>query len=196
MIKIIGEIGINHNGSIELCKKLIDLCKLSGCNYAKIQKREPDLCVPENQKTKLRETPWGTMTYLDYKKIEFNEDEIKELIEYSKNIGIEFFASVWDKTSVDIMCKYTKISKIPSALITDLELCAYAREKFEKLIISTGMSTEEEVVECIKVCNPDIIMRTNSTYPCPVEELNLNYINWLKEKIQIKKLGIVVMNMV
>ena len=57
MIKIIGEIGINHNGSIELCKKLIDLCKLSGCNYAKIQKREPDLCVPENQKTKLRETP-------------------------------------------------------------------------------------------------------------------------------------------
>ena len=141
MIKIIGEIGINHNGSIELCKKLIDLCKLSGCNYAKIQKREPDLCVPENQKTKLRETPWGIiMTYLDYKKIEFNEDEIKELIEYSKNIGIEFFASVWDKTSVDIMCKYTKISKIPSALITDLELCAYAREKFEKLIISTGMS--------------------------------------------------------
>ena len=68
MIKIMGEIGINHNGSIELCKKLIDLCKLSGCNYAKIQKREPDLCVPENQKTKLRETPWGTMTYLDYKK--------------------------------------------------------------------------------------------------------------------------------
>ena len=86
MIKIIGEIGINHNGSIEKCKELIDLCKLSGCDYAKIQKREPDLCVPENQKTKLRETPWGTMTYLDYKKkIEFNEDEIKELIEYSKN---------------------------------------------------------------------------------------------------------------
>ena len=68
MIKIIGEIGINHNGSIEKCKELIDLCKLSGCDYAKIQKREPDLCVPENQQTKLRETPWGTMTYLDYKK--------------------------------------------------------------------------------------------------------------------------------
>jgi len=190
MVKIIGEIGINHNGSIEKCKELIDLCKLSGCDYAKIQKREPDLCVPENQKSKMRETPWGTMTYLDYKKkIEFNEDEIKELIEYSKNIGIEFFASVWDKTSVDVMCKYTKISKIPSALITDLELCAYAREKFEKLIISTGMSTEEEVIECIKVCNPDVIMHTNSTYPCPVEELNLNYINWLKEKYTNKEIG-------
>ena len=190
MIQIIGEIGINHNGSLQLCKEMINLCKLSGCNYAKIQKREPDLCVPEEQKNKMRETPWGLITYLEYKKkIEFNENQIQELIQYSNNIGIHFFASVWDKTSVDIMSKYTTISKIPSALITDLELCAYAREKFKTLIISTGMSSEDEIVNCVNICNPDIIMHTNSTYPCPVEELNLNYILWLREKYINKEIG-------
>ena len=80
------------------------------------------------------------------------------------------------------MAKYTKISKIPSALITDLELCKAAREAFDFLIISTGMSTEEEIEACVKACSPDVIMHTNSTYPCPVEELNLRYIEHLKEK--------------
>ena len=87
------------------------------------------------------------------------------------------------------MAKYTNITKIPSALITDLELCKISRELFQTLIISTGMSTEKEVEECIEVCNPDVIMHTNSTYPCPVEELNLNYITWLKEKYPNKEIG-------
>lgn len=130
------------------------------------------------------------MTYLEYKhKLEFNEEQIKELIEFSNNVGIEFFASVWDIDSVDIMAKYTTIGKIPSALITDLELCKYARSKFDLLIISTGMSTEEEIQECITVCNPDVIMHTNSTYPCPVEDLNLRYIEWLKSLYPNKEIG-------
>jgi len=190
MVKIISEIGINHNGSIELAKELILLSKVSGCDYVKIQKRNPDVCVPEAQKKLLRKTPWGEMTYLEYKwKLEFTEEQIKELVDYSKSIGIEFFASVWDLESVKLMAKYTKISKIPSALITNLELCAAARDNFETLIISTGMSNEKEIEECVAVCNPDVIMHTNSTYPCPVEELNLNYIHWLKNKWVGKEIG-------
>jgi N-acetylneuraminate synthase len=130
------------------------------------------------------------MTYLDYKwKLEFSEEQIKELVDFSKSNNIEFFASVWDLDSVTLMAKYTKIGKIPSALITNLELCKFARENFETLIISTGMSNEKEIEACINICNPDVIMHTNSTYPCPVEELNLNYIHWLKEKWTGKEIG-------
>jgi N-acetylneuraminate synthase len=189
-VNIIAEIGINHNGDMDLCKKMIMLSKVAGCDYAKIQKRTPDLCVPENQKMKMRDTPWGQMTYIDYKKkIEFNEEEICELIEFSKSIGIEFFASVWDLPSVDLMSKYTKIGKIPSALINDIELCKYAREKFELLIISTGMSTEEEIEKVIEESKPDVVMHTCSTYPSPMEELNLQYITHLKNKWEGKDIG-------
>ena len=190
MVKIISEIGINHNGSMELCKELIMLSKVAGADYVKIQKRNPDVCVPEKQKTKRRQTPWGEMSYLEYKyRMEFSEEQIKELVDYSNEVGIEFFASVWDCDSVDVMSKYTTIGKIGSASITDLNLCKYAREKFDFLIISTGMSTEDEIKKCVDVCNPDVIMHTNSTYPCPVEDLNLKYINWLEEKYPEKEIG-------
>lgn len=190
MVKVIAEIGINHNGSVALCKDMMMLAKVAGCDYAKIQKRNPDVCVPEKQKLKPKSTPWGDMTYIEYKhKIEFSEEQIVELIEFGKKIGIELFASTWDKDSVDVMAKYTNIGKLGSASINDLELCKYAREKFDFLIISTGMSTEEEIDECVKVCNPDVIMHTNSTYPCPEEDLNLRYIEWLKQKYPNKEIG-------
>ncbi len=189
MVKIIAEIGINHNGSVETCNKMMFMAKMAGVDYVKIQKREPDICVPEEQKGKMKDTPWGRMTYLEYKKkIEFNEEEISELFRYAKEIGVELFASVWDIPSVDFMAKFTKIGKIPSALITDLELCKYAREKFELLMVSTGMSTEEEIDECIKACNPEVIMHTNSCYPAKYEELNLQYIFWLKVKYPNKEI--------
>ncbi len=189
MVKIIAEIGINHNGSVETCKKMMFMAKMAGVDYVKIQKREPDVCVPEDQKGKMKDTPWGRMTYLEYKKkIEFDEDEITELFRYAKEIGTELFASVWDIPSVDFMARFTNVGKIPSALITDLELCKYAREKFELLMISTGMSTEEEIEKCVKVCNPDIIMHTNSCYPAKYEDLNLQYILWLKTKYPSKKI--------
>ena len=161
-MNLIAEIGINHNGDIEICKSLIFCAKQSGFNYVKIQKRNPDKCVPEEQKSKMRETPWGTMTYLEYKKkIEFNEEQIKELLKYANEINITMFASVWDPDSVDLMAKHTKIGKIPSALITDLELCAYARSKFDTLIVSTGMSTEDEIEKCILSCSPNVVMHSN-----------------------------------
>jgi N-acetylneuraminate synthase len=190
MVHLISEIGINHNGDINLCKELIMLSKVAGVDYVKIQKRNPDVCVPNHQKNKSKSTPWGEMTYLNYKKrIEFDETQIKELTEYSNSLGLTFFASVWDKDSVDIMAKYSTITKIGSACITDIELCKYARSKFKTLIISTGMSTEDEITKCINECNPDIIMHSNSTYPCPVDELNLNYIHHLKEKYPNKEIG-------
>lgn len=182
-VKIIAEIGINHNGSIETAKKLIDLASLAGCDYVKFQKRTPDICVPEEQKKVMRKTPWGEMTYLDYKKkIEFEKKEYDIIDKYCKERNIKWFASVWDLPSVDFMKNYTNITKIGSALITDLELCKYARNNNELFLVSTGMSTEEEIENCVASSSPDVIMHTNSTYPSPVEELNLNYIHWLKNK--------------
>jgi len=188
--KIIAEVGINHNGDIELAKRLIDAAILSGCDYAKFQKRTPDICVPEHQKNKKRKTPWGEITYLEYKKkIEFEQEEYDELYDYVKDKPIEIFSSVWDLPSVDFMKQYGGPMKIGSALITDLELCKYARDNTDLLIISTGMSTEEEIERCIDVCNPDVVMHTNSTYPSPIRELNLSYINWLKNKHPRREIG-------
>ena len=122
MVKVIAEIGINHSGSIDECKKMMMLSKVSGCDYVKIQKRNPDICVPENQKSVIRKTPWGEMTYLEYKyRLEFSEEQIKDLCNYAKEIDIEFFASVWDLDSVELMAKYTKIFKLGSRVINDLE---------------------------------------------------------------------------
>jgi N-acetylneuraminate synthase len=190
MTKIVAEIGINHNGSLEDCKKMILLAKVSGADFVKIQKRNPDLCVPEHQKKKRRVTPWGEMSYLEYKKkIEFSVEEIDSLFGYSNLMGIQLFASVWDLDSVKLMSTYTDVGKIPSALITDLELCFEARKYFKTLIISTGMSTEDEIRRCVEVCNPDVIMHSNSTYPCPVEDLNLRYIQHLKGLYPFKEIG-------
>jgi len=203
---IIGEIGINHNADINIAKKLIDISAFAGCQYVKLQKRNPDLCVPEDQKNKIRQTPWGEMTYLEYKhKMEFNASQYAELVSYAHNKEISIFSSAWDKDSVDFLANFaTKTSdfnvpgyknsagvviKIPSALVTDLDLIKYAREKSDILLISTGMSTEEQITKAIEIGNPDIIFHTNSTYPCPVDELNLCYIKWLKEKYPDKVIG-------
>ena len=188
--KIIAEIGINHNGSIDIAKKLIDVAIIAGCDYAKFQKRTPDICVPDSQKNKIRDTPWGEMKYIDYKKkIEFEKEEYDELFSYVKDKPIKIFSSVWDKPSVDFMKNYTDITKIGSALITNLDLCKYARSNSKTLIISTGMSTEEEIESCINACDPDVIMHTNSSYPSKIEELNLSYIHYLKEKYPNKDIG-------
>ena len=188
--KVIAEIGINHNGCVETAKKLIDVAAIAGCHYVKFQKRNPDLCVPENQKNKPKSTPWGEMTYLEYKhKTEFDYDQYNEIFDYCNDKKIHCFASVWDTDSVDFMYKFTDVAKIPSALITDLDLCKYAREKNAKLMVSTGMSTENEVKACVEACSPDVIFHTNSTYPSPVSELNLSYLYWLQGKYRNAKIG-------
>ena len=131
------------------------------------------------------------MTYLDYKKrIEFDFEQYFEIDSYCKQKGIKWFNSVWDEDSVDFMRNFESgIMKIPSALITNHELCKYARRSCEKLIISTGMSNEQEIEACVNACDPDVIMHTNSSYPSKVDELNLNYILHLKEKYPDKEIG-------
>lgn len=187
---IIAEIGINHNGDLDLAKKLIDISSVAGCKYVKFQKRTPDLCVPEDQKNKIRETPWGKITYLEYKNnIEFGKKEYDEIDRYCKDKKIKWFASVWDKPSADFISNYVDISKVPSALITNIELCKYTRSKFKTFLVSTGMSTEEQIEKCVYNSNPDVIFHTNSTYPCPVKDLNLNYIKHLKNKYPNKIIG-------
>ena len=188
--KIIAEIGINHNGCVDTAKKLIDVAAVSGCDFVKFQKRNPDVCVPEKQKSKIKNTPWGDMTYLDYKhRTEFGKDEYDELFSYSETKNIGIFSSVWDKDSVDFMAEYTPVMKVPSALITNHELLKYAREKSDYLMISSGMSTEEEICKSVAIGNPDLIFHTNSTYPSPTDELNLEYINWLRVKYPSKDIG-------
>lgn len=196
--KIVAEVGINYafgddrSKFLDNAKKLIDVAIVAGCDWVKFQKRSPDHCVPEQQKHIEKIVPWRDKptTYIQYKHdIEFTYHEWKSLYEYCEGKDIGLFASVWDKQSVEFMSKFeNKITKIPSALITDIDLCLYARDKFDRVIISTGMSTEEEIVRCIKAISPDVIMHSNSSYPSNVSELRLEYITWLKNK-WIKDIG-------
>lgn len=178
-IKTIGEIGINHNGSLEITKKLIDAASFTGFDYVKFQKRNPDVCVPENQKGIIKDTPWGKITYLEYKyKMEFGLDEYEQIDEYCKKRNIKWFASVWDLDSAKFMTQFTEIIKIPSALITDIELLDYCSKNYTTVIMSTGMSDQCEIDTASKYS--DVIMHCCAAYPAKSEDLHLNYIKYLK----------------
>jgi len=196
--KICAEIGINYafgdskSNFLNNALTLIDAAYISGCDYVKFQKRDPLLCVPEHQKNILKTVPWhnNQITYLQYKKeIEFNKFEYDIINTYCKNKEIKWFASVWDEPSVDFISQYTDIIKIPSALITNTNLIKYARKKSKLLLLSTGMSTEDEISNAIKESNPNVIFHTNSSYPCEPINLKFGYIKWLKEKYPDKQIG-------
>ena len=196
MKMIIGEIGINHNGNIELAKELIDMAVKAGVDVVKFQKRNPDVCVPNHQKDNLRDTPWGEMKYIDYKhRIEFGFDEYNEIDKYCLEKGIMWTASVWDKDSVDFLRQFKlPFVKVPSAKITDLDLLHYLCTNIRKpIVISTGMSTEDEIDAAVKVVEshrlPLTIMHCNSTYPAKDSELNLSYITHLKSKYPQHTIG-------
>ena len=191
---IIAEIGINHNGDLDIAKKLIDVASLSGCDAVKFQKRNPDVCVPEHQKSVIRDTPWGKMTYLDYKKrVEFEKPEYDEIDRYCKERGIAWSASPWDLDSLEFLMQ---------------ELMFAAKRTGKKVIISTGMSTFEEIERSITILklpgdtadtlrpwNFDevkegktacdfAVLHCNSTYPAPLNELNLSAIKTLKDRFK------------
>ena len=189
-VYIIAEIGINHNGSIDIAKKLIDVAVVAGCDAVKFQKRTPELCVPDEQKNVMKDTPWGRMTYLDYKyKLEFGEAEYDEINSYCLSKGIEWFVSAWDVDSLDFAIKYSDTVKIPSAHLDNDHLLELSRKKFKRLLLSTGMSSEAQIEHAVKVGRPDVLFHTNSTYPTPVNELNLLYISWLKNKYENTIIG-------
>jgi N-acetylneuraminate synthase len=191
-VKIIAEAGLNHNGDIDKAKRLIDIASVAGCNYVKFQKRNPDLCVPEEQKNISKKVPWREeeTTYLQYKKdIEFSIDEYQYLYNYALSRGMILFASIWDIESAEEMSKLTDIVKIPSALVTDLELLEFCSTKFDYKILSTGMSWESEIREAVKIFGPDVIMHTDSEYPSKVENLRLEYIKHLNKLYYSTEIG-------
>ncbi|GAP18720.1 N-acetylneuraminate synthase family protein [Levilinea saccharolytica] len=186
---VVAEIGINHNGDLELAKRMIQAAKDSGVDAVKFQKRTPELCVPEEQKGQMRETPWGYITYLDYRyKVEFGEAEYREIERFCKEIGITWFTSVWDERSVDFMEAFEPVCyKIPSAMLTDHSLLRHLRATGRPLILSTGMSTMEEIREAVEVVGTDklVITHATSTYPCDPTELNLLMIRTLKKEFPV-----------
>lgn len=186
---IIGEIGINHNGDLENCKKLIDVAAAAGCNAVKFQKRTPELCVPEAQKSITRETPWGIMTYLEYRhRIELNQDQYSEIDRYARSKGLHWFASCWDMPSVDFIDRYNPVCyKIASASLTDDALLRYVANKGRPVILSTGMSTLDEIDHAVSLFDKSrlLITHATSTYPCSPDELNLRVMGTLRNKYNV-----------
>lgn len=186
---MIAEIGINHNGNINIAKQLADAAFATGWNAIKFQKREPDIAVPEAQKGVLRETPWGTMTYLDYKKrIEFGKEQYDYIDKYCREKPIAWTASPWDRPSLEFLLEYdVPFVKLASATLTSDELIVAAARSGKPIIQSTGMSTWDEIDHAVDILEKEtkgnfILLHTNSTYPSAYEDLNLNMINTLKER--------------
>ena len=186
---LIAEIGINHNGDISIAKKLLDATYASEWDCAKFQKRTPDLAVPEAQKNVMRETPWGTMPYIEYKKrIEFEKEEYDLIDSYCKVKPMAWTASPWDVPSLEFLLSYdVPFIKIPSALNNDEDLIKRACASGKPIILSAGMSEQDELDTTVrrleKYSNGDfIICHTNSSYPSPNNELNLRLIDSMKKR--------------
>jgi N-acetylneuraminate synthase len=185
-VYIVAEIGINHNGDVDIAKRLIDAAKLAGCDAVKFQKRTPELCVPPEQRNIPRETPWGLITYMEYRyKVEFGYEQYAEIDRYCKQQGITWFASCWDIPSVDFIEQFAPpCYKVASASLTDDELLLRLKATGKPILLSTGMSTMDEIRHAVSLLDQDrlIIMHSTSTYPCPPNELNLRMIQTLKQE--------------
>lgn len=185
-VYVIAEIGLNHNGSVENAKKLIDVAVESGAQAVKFQKRTPDIATPENMKNVMRETPWGTMTYLEYRyKVEFEQEQYSEIAAYSTEKGVDWFASPWDEPSVDFLEQMgVTTHKVASASVTDLGMLRKLKETGKPIILSTGMSTIEQIDKAVETLGTDklVLLHATSTYPLPAEEANLRMITTLKDR--------------
>jgi N-acetylneuraminate synthase len=183
---IVAEIGLNHNGSVDIAKQLIDAAVLAGCDAVKFQKRTPEVCVPPEQRDVLRETPWGLITYLQYRyKVELGKDDYAEIDRYCRARSISWFASCWDEASVDFVEQFNPACfKIASASLTDDNLLRHYRKTGKPLIASTGMSTMAQIDHAVEVLGRQdlILLHATSTYPSKLEELNLRVIPRLIER--------------
>lgn len=182
---IIAEIGINHNGSLEIAKKLIDEAAAAGCDAVKFQKRTPELCTPKDQWEIMRDTPWGRMSYIDYRyKVEFGYDEYAEIDRYSKEKGIDWFVSCWDEESVDFIEQFNPpVYKFASASLTDFALIEKVTMLNKPYMLSTGMSTMQQITDAVDKFGTKnlLIAHSTSAYPCPPKELNLKMIHTLED---------------
>jgi N-acetylneuraminate synthase len=185
-VYIIAEIGINHNGSLDIAKRLIDEAVAAGCDAVKFQKRTPELCTPKDQWHLERDTPWGRMTYINYRKIiELGYDEYATIDAYCKEKGIDWFVSCWDEEAVDFMEQFNPgVYKFASASLTDHALIDKVKKTGKPYILSTGMSTMDEIRAAVETFGTDnlLIAHSTSAYPCPPQELNLRMIDTLADR--------------
>src|SRR3990170_1358612 len=183
-VYIVAEIGINHNGDVNMAKELIEAAKHAGVDAVKFQKRTPELCVPPDQRGQMRETPWGYISYLDYRyKVEFDEKEYEEIDRHARQVGIDWFVSVWDEPSVDFIERFDPpCYKVPSASLTDLALLKHLRKTGRPMILSTGMSTRDQISKAVEAIAQEnlVITHATSSYPCDPNELNLRMVETLR----------------
>lgn len=188
-VYVIAEIGINHNGDVDIAKRLIDAAAFAGCDAVKYQKRTPEVCVPRDQWAIERDTPWGRMTYIDYRhRMEFDKAQYAELDAYARAKGLQWFASCWDEPSVDFMSQFDMPAwKVASASLTDDALLTRKRETGLPVILSTGMSTQEQIDHAFGLLVPAraLVAHSTSTYPCPAGELNLRMIQTLRGRLGV-----------
>ena len=188
---LIAEIGINHNGNLNQAKKLILLAKKVGFDAVKFQKRNPDVTTPEHKKKLLRDTIWGQISYLDYKKkIEFGRREFDQINSFCKKNQIIWFASPWDIESNNFLKKYKlKYNKVASPMITNLKLLEHIAKQKKYTFISTGMCKMEDVKIAVRIFKKNkckfTLLHCVSSYPCNDEDLNLEMIKTLKKKFSV-----------
>ncbi len=183
---IVAEIGINHNGDLDVVRKLIRTAAEAGCDAVKFQKRTPEICVPEAQRSLLRQTPWGLITYLEYRhRIELGAEDFRAISACCRENHIEWFSSCWDSASLDLIAEFDPpCFKIASACLTDDELLRRHRRFGRPIILSTGMSTMEQIDHAVEVLGTGdlILLHCTSTYPARIEELNLRVIETLRKR--------------
>ncbi|MFJ4222848.1 N-acetylneuraminate synthase family protein [Microbacterium sp. NPDC089695] len=183
---VIAEIGLNHNGDVEIAKRLIDVAAKAGADAVKFQKRTPEISTPEHMRDVPRETPWGTMTYFEYRKrIEFGRDEYVEIGDHATMLGLDWFASPWDVPSVEFLEDLNvPAHKVASASLTDTELLVALRDTGKPVILSTGMSTMEQIDRALDTLGTDrvVLLHATSTYPLEPEEANLRMIATLRDR--------------
>lgn len=185
---LIAEIGINHNGDVENVFKLIDAAVDARFDAVKFQKRTPRVCVPRDQWEVERDTPWGVMSYIDYReKTELGIDEFRAIDGYARKKGITWFASCWDEPSVDFMEEFDiPCHKIASALVTKDDLLRKIASTGRPVLMSTGMSTMEQIRHAVEILDSDNFMLAHctSSYPASYDELNLSMIHTLADEFE------------
>ena len=186
-VLVVAEIGINHNGSLEIAKQLIDMAKGAGCDAVKFQKRTIDIVYTREFLDSPRESPWGTTQREQKEALEFGEEEYDEIVAYCRSVGIDWFASAWDLPSQLFLRRYNlSYNKIASALLTHLDLLKAVAEEKKPTLVSTGMSTYEEIDQAVDIFRdyncPFLLMHTVSEYPAEESVLNLRCINELRNR--------------
>jgi len=190
---VIAEIGINHDGSVEVAKQLIGGAVAAGCDAVKFQKRTPERCVPRDQWKVERETPWGRMEYIEYKRrIELGYDDYLEIDRFCEELGVDWFASCWDEESVEFMEQFDPpCYKVASASLTDHALLRAMRQTGRPVILSTGMSTMAEIEAAVAVIGQErlLVAHSTSVYPCEDEDVNLRVLGVLAERFPSCPIG-------